>query len=246
MADVDRPSTSYEDEDVAVATSVLLLATATIGMLLLKKKKKRKHAVWVKKYITRREKYGVTQTLLMELSQDDVCYVCQVPSNGHKYVWSQVIRISTGMTWPDLTWLVCDLTKTSLHVEIQKTWSQTQKNPKSQRTSLWPARTCHRLVRDPGHRPWSRTKSGQVMPVENRLYWQQTSTSQREVSVWLTDRNNFCWSRDQLYKMADTHAWDIFCFLCRWTSGGKWVENTGWWREKDPRDFCWLSFGCSS
>ena len=62
----------HEDEDVAVATSVLLLATATNGMLLLKKKKKRKHAVWVKKYITRRKKYGVTQTLLMELSQNDV------------------------------------------------------------------------------------------------------------------------------------------------------------------------------
>ena len=55
-----------EDDDV-IACCTALLFTASVLLL----KNRRKHAVWVKRYLRERTKYGVFNTLLPELATND-------------------------------------------------------------------------------------------------------------------------------------------------------------------------------
>ena len=72
---------------------------------------------------------------------------------------------STTATRPDPTRLVCDLTKKSVHVEIEPTRSATQKKP--EKSAIRPDKSATRpdFVGDPSLRPGSPTKSGRVAAV---------------------------------------------------------------------------------
>lgn len=51
---------------------VLLLATDCVAKLIRQKKRRRKRQIWVKDWISRRENYGASSRLLVEMRQEDV------------------------------------------------------------------------------------------------------------------------------------------------------------------------------